>query len=235
MPSPVTIVTGGGSGIGRALALLLHEAGHAVVISGRRRERLMETVALGTGGPERWLVHPADLRNDAVAVALVDAAIRRFGRIDTLVNCAGVAPRSTAADTDERLLIDTFEVNAFGPAALIRRCWPHFLRQGKGCIVNVSTLSTTDPFPGYFAYAAAKSALDSMTRSANREGSDLGIRSFGVNPGLVETEMLRANFSKELIPPERALSPEAAAAFIKTFIDGKRDDDQGKCIPLPGP
>ena len=235
MQALVSIVTGGGSGIGRELALLLHEAGHAVVIAGRRPERLLETIAQGSGSPDRWLAHPADLRNDLAAATLVDSTIARFGRIDTLVNCAGVAPLRPLHATDEPLLIDTFEVNAFGPAALIRRCWPHFLQQGSGCIVSVSTLGTTDPFAGYFAYAAAKSALDSMTRSAAREGRDHGIRVFGVNLGCVETDMLRGNFSKALIPGERAHSPRVAAAFLKTFIDGQRDSDQGMCVPLPGP
>ena len=213
--------------------MLLHD-GHCVALSGRRVDRLHETANISGAATSSVLVHPADLRSDQAAKALVDATLERFGRIDTLVNCAGVAPMIPLPETQEALLHDTFEVNAFGPAALIRRCWPTFLSQQMGCIVNISTLGTTDPFPGYFAYAAAKSALDSMTRSAAREGRRRGIRAFSVNLGIVETDMLRRNFSEAQIPKERAISAEQAA-FIKEFIDGKHDDKQGQCIPMKSP
>ena len=108
-----------------------------------------------------------------------------------LVNAAGVAPNVPIERTTEDILEQCFLVNAFGPAFLISRCWPHFKRQKSGCVVNVSTLGVMDPFPGFFAYAASKAALDSFTRSVAREGRSSGIRSFCVNPGAVETAILR--------------------------------------------
>jgi NAD(P)-dependent dehydrogenase (short-subunit alcohol dehydrogenase family) len=232
MPDRVTILTGAGGGIGRALAKLLAHRGHSIVLVGRRRA-LLESTAEYCGGTVR--VVPADCVDDAAASAVVDEAMDAFGRVDALVNGAGYAPLVGIAQTSEALLAEAFRINALGPAALMRRCWPHFVAQRGGRIVNLSTLGTTDPFPGYFAYAAAKSALDSMTRSAAREGAADGIVAFSINLGCVETPMLRANFSVEQIPPERAHSPAAAAAFILPFVDGARDAESGSCVPLHSP
>jgi len=85
-------------------------------------------------------------------------------------NAAGIAPRAPIERTDEELLDECFRVNAFGPAFLMIRAFPHMKARKSGCVVNVSTLGTTDPFPGFFAYAASKAALDSFTRSLAREG-----------------------------------------------------------------
>ncbi|MSR29303.1 MAG: SDR family oxidoreductase [Phycisphaerales bacterium] len=235
MPGRRSIITGAGSGIGRALAILLAKGGHRVALSGRTRHRLEETASLCGQPPERVLVHAADLRVPAEAHGLIDATVAHFGGVDTLINCAGAAPLVAIENTDEALLRDTFAINALGPAALIHRCWPHFVAQRMGRVVNVSTLGTTDPFPGYFAYAAAKSALDSMTRSVAREGSEHGITAFSVNLGCIETEMLRKNFSLKQIPASRTHPPELAAAFIKEFVDGLHDAESGSCTPLLGP
>ena len=232
MAPRVSIITGAGSGIGRALAQLLSRRGDAIVLVGRRQDRLDETATRCTGPT---LVRAADCRGHAAAQEVVHAALHTFGRIDTLVNGAGVAPLVALDATTEELLVDTFAVNAFGPAALIHRCWGTFVAQGCGRIVNLSTLGTTDPFEGYFAYAAAKSALDSMTRSAAREGKRHGIVAFSINFGCVDTEMLRKNFSTAHIPAERTHSPETAAAFIQPFVDGERDGDSGQCVPMPSP
>jgi 3-oxoacyl-[acyl-carrier protein] reductase len=102
-------------------------------------------------------------------------------------------------------------------------------------VVNVSTLGVMDPFPGFFAYAASKAALDSFTRSVAREGRSSGIRSYCVNPGAVETAILRANFSEKVLPREKTLKPEAVAEVIVRCIEGERTDDHGKSIALPSP
>jgi NAD(P)-dependent dehydrogenase (short-subunit alcohol dehydrogenase family) len=115
---------------------------------------------------------------------------------------------------------------------MITRAWPHFCTRNTGCIVNVSSLATTDPFPGFFAYAASKSALESLTRSAHGEGKRHGIRAFSVAPGAVETPLLRQNFSEKVLPHAATLDPEAVASLIVDCIEGRRDEDRGKSIAI---
>lgn len=234
MNQPITIITGAGSGVGRSLAIALAAQGHHIALAGRTRSKLEETASQCSASPG-LMIHTTDLRDEPSAATLVDDVIARWGRIDNLVNCAGVAPLSPIDRTTDDILRDTFSVNAIGPAHLIIRCWPHFKTQKSGRIVNVSTMGTTDPFAGFFAYAASKSALDSMTRSAAKEGLGIGVKVFGVNLGAVETPMLRSNFSEKVLPHHRTLSPEFVANVISDCLNGTRDADNGRCIPVPSP
>jgi NAD(P)-dependent dehydrogenase (short-subunit alcohol dehydrogenase family) len=99
-------------------------------------------------------------------------------------------------------------------------------------VVNVSSLASSDPFQGFFAYAASKAALDSFVRSMHREGARHGIRAFSVNPGAVETPLLRSNFPVKVVPASAALAPEAVAMLIVDCIEGRREADRGKTIEI---
>jgi NAD(P)-dependent dehydrogenase (short-subunit alcohol dehydrogenase family) len=236
MQHPVSIVTGAGSGIGRSIARMLAEKGHHVVLVGRTEQKLAEASdELRAIGPGDVMIVPADVADSEQAASVVDQTIERFGRVDNLVNCAGVAPMIPIERTTEETLEQCFSINTFGPALLIVRCWPHFKKQKSGCVVNIGTMGSTDPFAGFFAYAASKSALDSLTRSVAREGRSSGIRSFSVNPGAVETRELRNNFSEKVVPPHNAMHPDVVAKVVVDCIEGQRPDDQGRCIFLPSP
>ena len=235
MERHVTIITGAGSGIGRATAEMLAPLGHALVLVGRTEAKLLDTLDVVRDSGADAMVATADLQDAEHAAAVVHQAMERFDRIDAIVNSAGVAPLLPNEKTTEEVLEETFRINAFGPAFLIVEAWPIFRRQKSGCVVNVSTLGTSDPFPGFFAYAASKSALDSFTRSCAREGRSIGVRAFCVNPGAVETPLLRKNFPAHVLPPERALKPEAVAEVIVECIAGKRDHEHGRTILLPSP
>lgn len=231
---PVTLITGAGSGIGHALALMLAERGHHLALVGRSAGKLHGTAtSCAAGRPGcSTLVLAGDVADSDFAHACVDRTITELGRLDVVVNCAGVAPKVPIADTGEDVLEEAFLVNAFGPAFMITRAWPHFSARNTGCIVNVSSLATTDPFPGFFAYAASKSALESLTRSAHGEGKRHGIRAFSVAPGAVETPLLRQNFSEKVLPHAATLDPEAVASLIVDCIEGRRDEDRGKSIAI---
>ena len=235
MERHVTIITGAGSGIGRATAEMLAPLGHALVLVGRTEAKLLDTLDAVRDSGADAMVATADLQDAEHAAAVVHQAMERFDRIDAIVNSAGVAPLLPIEKTTEEVLEETFRINAFGPAFLIVQAWPIFRRQKSGCVVNVSTLGTSDPFPGFFAYAASKSALDSFTRSCAREGRSIGVRAFCMNPGAVETPLLRKNFPAHVLPPERALKPEAVAEVIVECIAGKRDHEHGRTILLPSP
>lgn len=233
--SPVSIVTGAGSGIGRATALRLADRRHRLVLVGRSEGKLHDTLDEVRAHGSDAMTITADLSDAEQAARVIDESMERFGRIDTLVNSAGVAPLLPIERTTREVLEQTFAINAFGPAFLIVRAWPVFRRQKSGCVVNVSTIGTSDPFPGFFAYAASKSALDSFTRSCAREGRSIGVRAFCVNPGAVETPLLRRNFPEHQLPRERALRPEAVADVIVECIEGSREHEHGRTIVLPSP
>ncbi len=232
--TPVSIVTGAGSGIGAACARLLAARGHAVVLVGRGFDKL-EAVRASMEEPTRHLSMAADVADSGLAHEVVDRTLEAYGRLDALVLNAGVAPKATIDQTTEEVLEQAFFVNAFGPAFMVTRAWPAFRRQRSGRVVFVSTLGTTDPFPGFFAYAASKSAVDSFARSIRAEGKAIGVKAFAVNPGCVETEILRRNFPEKVIPREKALPPEAVAEVIVACACGDRDADNGNAIVVASP
>jgi NAD(P)-dependent dehydrogenase (short-subunit alcohol dehydrogenase family) len=234
----VAIVTGAGSGIGRCVAELLANAGHRIALVGRTERALQKTMARITSGsaaPPEMLVVPADIADADQAASVVDLTVERWGRLDVLVNNAGTAELAPIEETDADMIYRTFAVNVFGPAMLISRAWPIFRRQHSGRIVNVSSMASVDPFPGFFAYAAAKSAVESLTRSAANEGREHGVRAFSVAPGAVETGTLRGLFSERDLPPARTLDPRDVAHVICDCVLGRRERDAGTTIHLPSP
>lgn len=232
-------MTGAGSGIGAAAARLLAARGHSLVLVGRRSDALEATRAsierAQSTALQRHLVIAADVSVCASAYAVVDRTMEHFQRIDSLVLAAGVAPRTMIESTTEAILHECFSVNALGSAYLVTRAWPHLQAQRSGRIALVSTLGTSDPFTGFFAYAASKSAVDSFARSIRAEGEAHGIRGFAINPGCVETAALRNNFPESVVPRSRALAPEVVAAVIVACVCGERDGESGHTIIVPSP
>jgi len=231
----VIIVTGAGSGIGRSLALMLSQGGWRVVLVGRRTSALEETAQLieGSSGAHDSLICPTDIGDLDAIGPLVARVASECGRIDALVNNAGFAPLEPIGETSRETIERAFAVNAVGPAVLIRECWPHLVKSG-GVVVNTSTKGTTDPFPGFFAYASSKAAVNLFAMSVAGEGAEagggLGVRGFSVAPGAVETGMLRGLFDEEMLPKEACLSPEDVARVMLDCIEGRRNQDNGRTI-----
>jgi NAD(P)-dependent dehydrogenase (short-subunit alcohol dehydrogenase family) len=224
----VALITGAGSGIGRAAAVLFAGAGYAVALAGRREGPLRETA--GLLGSARNLVIAADVADAAQAAGMVDRAAAGLGRLDVLVNNAGYAPNVPIEAHTAELLREVYAVNALGPAVAIARAWPVFSRQRSGCIINVSTLGTLDPFPGFFGYAAAKAAANVMVKSCATEGRAIGVRAFAVAPGAVETSMLRSFVPESVLPADATLRPGDVAGVILACAQGERDADNGRVI-----
>jgi NAD(P)-dependent dehydrogenase (short-subunit alcohol dehydrogenase family) len=165
----VVIVTGASRGLGRAMAIGFAECGADIVVSSRKRESCeqvaREITALGRRAAPiachvgRWDTLPE----------LIDGALAEFGRIDVLINNAGIAPVApTSRDITEDLFDKTFAVNCKGPFRLGALAEPH-LRATQGCIINITSIGALKPDPAYPVYAAAKGALNILTRAQAME------------------------------------------------------------------
>jgi NAD(P)-dependent dehydrogenase (short-subunit alcohol dehydrogenase family) len=231
---PVAVITGAGSGIGRAAAIMLAQLGYALVLVGRTPARLTETAAL-TGAGEQIEVVGGDVGDPFQCKHVVARAVERFGRLDALVNNAGLAPLSEIDQTPPDQIERVYRVNALAPAWAIHYAWPVFKRQQSGVVVNVSTIGSFDPFPGFFAYAAAKAAVNVMAASVAKEGTTINVRGFAIAPGAVETDMLRGIFDEKTLPADQCLQPGDVARVIVECITGRRDHQNGKTIPVLGP
>lgn len=210
----IAIVTGGGSGIGAAIAAALAVAGCKVVVAGRRASALQQTATTSTDAITPVV---ADVTDREAVDALVTTTVKTFGRIDVLVNCAGTntVQRSTAEvslDEWERLV----NVNATGAFNCIQCVLPQMRKQGKGTIVNISSVSGRRATPlGGVAYNASKFAMTALGTTVGEEEKEHGIRVTNVLPGEVDTPIL----DERPVPPSaehraRILHPEDVAATV---------------------
>ncbi len=222
------IVTGAGSGIGRAVALRLKSRGWNVALVGRRETGLEETVTLMREGREAEgrMILPADVSRESEVRLLVQQVRTKWGRIDALINNAGVAPLLPIEATTMELLEEVFGSNTFGPALLISAVLPIFNEQGgRGIVINISSLAARDPFPGFFAYAASKAALESLARSIRNEVPS--VTTFNLRVGAADTDMIRGIFTKDQLAGFRLLSPDRVAQAVVDCIEGRVDPAEG--------
>ncbi|MFE9119894.1 SDR family NAD(P)-dependent oxidoreductase [Streptomyces sp. NPDC007172] len=221
------VVTGAGTGIGRAVARRLLAAGASVTLVGRRAEALRE--AADTEGGERALVHPADISDEQGARSAAEAAVERFGAVDGLVNNAGLARFAPIEKADLSDLEAMLGVNLFGPVHLIRAALPE-LRARQGAVVNVSSVGGALAMPNRALYGATKAALNSLTRSLARELAPL-VRVNAILPGPVDTPMygdlgLDEGATRDLVadmveatPLGRFGTPDDIAGWVCNLLD----------------
>lgn len=215
----VAVVTGGGSGIGAAIALRLAAEGAKVLISGRNQERLDSAIA---GMPEGQVVgFAADVSNRSECDSLIRYAHDKFGRLDVLVNAAGmnlVGTVDETSDEDWRRCMGSDLDSVFYTA---RAALPH-LRDTKGVIINIGSVSSLGGGWSHAGYNAAKAAVANLTRSLACDNGKFGVRANTVCPGLTITGMVdeimddEALLEKawERIPLRRAGTPEEVAAAV---------------------
>ncbi|MEN8654157.1 SDR family oxidoreductase [Streptomyces sp. 21So2-11] len=179
----VVIVTGGGTGIGAATARLLREAGHQVVVSGRRPEPLRR-LAEETGA----LAHPSDAADPDAVVDLVDAAVSAYGRLDGLVLNAGIGRSGAVGALSVEDWESVMRTNLTGPFLLLRAALPHLLA-ARGSVVAVASVAALRNGVGNAAYATSKAALLQLCRSLAVDYGPQGLRANTVCPSWVRTEM----------------------------------------------
>lgn len=187
----VAIVTGAGSGIGKAAALALLQGGYRVVLAGRRQEPLAD-VARVSGAPERALVVPADVSDEASVVALFEAALQTFGRVDVLFNNAGIsAPGVLLEDLTLAQWQNVVDVNLTGMFLCLRQAFRVMKAQTPqgGRIINNGSISATTPRPNSLAYTATKHAVTGLTKTASLDGRKYGIAVGQIDIGNAATDM----------------------------------------------
>lgn len=185
----IALVTGASSGIGAAAAVAIAAAGATVVMSARREDRLAELVRQIEAAGGTALALPGDMMNEDEATKAVADTVARFGRIDILVNSAGVMQAGGIVNADMDLMRRVFDINLFATLYTCNAAVPHMLAQGGGDIINVSSMAGRKGGPFTSAYSGSKHALNAMTDGMRQELGDKNIRISILMPGATETEV----------------------------------------------
>ena len=212
----VAIVTGGGRGIGRAIALELGEAGARVIVNYRRSAEAAEEVAAAVGG----LAIQADVATKEGCEALIEAAVD-LGSLDILVNNAGITRDGLMVRMSDDDWSDVLETNLNSTFRLCRAATEIMMRQRSGSIINVTSVSGMRGNAGQANYAASKAAVAAMSTSLAKEMGRRGIRVNCVAPGFVATDMVSAMNPKvvdaatSMIPMRRLAEPTEIAKVVR--------------------
>ncbi|NVK54318.1 MAG: SDR family oxidoreductase [Alteromonadaceae bacterium] len=235
----IAIVTGAGSGIGAATALLLSQRGYKVVLNGRTREKLDQSAAKMPAG-SAYIV-TGDVSNKDDVNALVTATIEQFGRLDLLVNNAAIASFQpiegfAAEDWDTQMNINVRSVFLMTQAAV------PYLRESQGSIVNISSVSGIGGDWNGFCYNASKGAVSNFTRAMALDLAPQGVRINAVAPSLTDTDMAADVINndevmeafKARLPMRRAARPSEVASVIAFLASDDASFVNGTIIPVDG-
>ncbi|WP_433283895.1 SDR family NAD(P)-dependent oxidoreductase [Pseudonocardia sp. CA-142604] len=223
----VVLVTGASRGIGRAVALAFAREGARLVLAARSVDRLAEVEKEVRDLGAEALSVPMDVASPDAVEALVDEAMTRFGRIDVLVNNAGIGKvggvESAVFEDDVR---QTLEASLFGMIHVTQRVLPILRRQGSGAIVNMSSVMGRKAFARFGSYAIVMHAVSAFSDSLRQEVADSDIRVSVIHPALTATDLLREAEEAEMPPPFRHMTPlssdDVARAVVIAVRRGKR-------------
>jgi NAD(P)-dependent dehydrogenase (short-subunit alcohol dehydrogenase family) len=243
MNTPVVLITGALTGIGRATAIAFAREGARIVISGRRDEVGQKVVAelreLGVEA-EYWR---ADVRHEDDVRSLIDRTVARFGRLDIAVNNAATeGPGGLVTDQTAESYAATFDTNVLGVLLSMKHELRAMLPQRSGSIVNVSSAYGSIGAPGASVYVASKHAVEGMTKSAALEVAGTGVRVNVVAPGTTDTNMLTRFTNTDdnkaalvsTVPIKRLATPEEIAHVIVFVASADASYMTGSSIPVDG-
>jgi NAD(P)-dependent dehydrogenase (short-subunit alcohol dehydrogenase family) len=243
MNSPVVLITGALTGIGRATAVAFAREGARVVVSGRREQegKKLEKELRELGAEVEFV--KTDVRHDDDIRALIDKTVARFGRLDAAVNCAGTegTPGPVTEQTAETYAA-TFDTNVLGTLLSMKHELRVMLPQGSGSIVNVSSAYGRVGAAGASVYVASKHAVEGLTKSAALEVAGTGVRVNVVAPGTTDTGMLTRFTDTDknkaalisTVPVKRLATPEEIAHVIAFVSSSNASYMTGASIPVDG-
>ncbi len=243
MDTPVVLITGALTGIGRATALAFAKGGARVVVSGRHENAGQALAAeLRDLGAEAEFVE-ADVRHEDDVRSLVDQTVKRFGRLDVAVNNAGTEGRpGPVTEQTAETYAATFETNVLGTMLSMKHELRVMQPQGSGSIINLSSTMGQRGAPGASLYAASKHAVEGLTKVAALEGAEFGVRVNAVAPGPIDTEMLNrftGNVDRKAgliagVPLKRAGKPDEIAHAITYLASDKASFVTGQILGVNG-
>jgi len=234
----VVAITGASSGIGKATALLLAERGAKVVLGARSEDRLKELVLQieNSGGEAAYII--TDVKQRDNLTALVNLACGQYGKLDVLINNAGIGPISLFDDLRVEDWEEMIDVNFKGTLYGIAAALPVFRRQGFGHVINVISTAGLKIVPQQGVYAATKNAVRTITEALRQEAGDK-LRVTGISPGFINTDfaesMTNPDVKAQIIATrdKMAISPNAIARAIAFAIEQPADVDVGDIVVRP--
>ncbi len=231
----VIVITGSSKGLGRALAHAYAGAGARVVINARDAAALEATRSELAAQEAQVVALSADATEPGDIARLIDGALTSFGRIDVLVNSAGIlgpSPRPNMADMSATDLASIFRANVIGPMLVAQAVLPQMLKQGHGLIINVTSDAGQTGYPGWGGYGASKAALELITESWAAELEGSGVRVNAVNPGDLRTEMHQLAFPGEDISDR--LDPFTVTDLFVWLASDEAANVTGQRFDAPG-
>jgi NAD(P)-dependent dehydrogenase (short-subunit alcohol dehydrogenase family) len=245
MTARIVLITGALTGIGRATALAFAQEGATVVVSGRREpEGLALAAELKTRGAADAAFLRADVREEAEVRALVEQTVERFGRLDVAVNNAGTEGATGPITEQSAENYDAiFDTNVRGVLFSLKHQMRAMLAQGRGAIVNVSSVAGQVGFPGASVYVASKHAVEGLTKSAALEAATTGVRVNAVAPGPIQTDMMErfTGHNAEakagliaMVPAQRAGTVDEIAQTIVFLASDKARYLTGQSVAVDG-
>lgn len=224
----VAIVTGASRGLGRAMAVALAEQGVRVLAAARSAEELAELQATA---PTLIRGQTCDMRDLAAVAALADEAVAAFGRLDIVVNNAGIAPAGAFLDQPESIWHEVFTVNVAAPATLARAAGRHMIPARAGKIINIASTSGILGKPTLVAYSASKGALLQFTKALAGEWAGKGVQVNAIAPGAFQTSAQQAVLdSPEMLErrlrkiPARRMGVDAEIGPMVCYLASPRSD-----------
>ena len=239
----VAVVTGGNAGIGEAIAKAFAREGASVVITGRRQGELDRVVNDIVQAQGKAVAVAGSVTDELSAQEAVRRAVQQFGQLDILVNNAGVGDFGKRLhEINDTTWAQVLDVNLTGVFRMTRAVLPQMLKQGRGAIVNISSVASLVGLPTLSAYAASKGALDALTRALAVDYAKDGIRCNVVNPGLIDTPMAaplmgnpeQLNPILSHYPIRRPGKPEEVANLVLYLASDEAAWVTGGTFPLDG-
>ena len=212
----VAVVTGASRGIGRAIAEALASEGMSLVVGARTPERLEETADLLRAAGGKVETVAGDVGDEAVAAELVGTAVRRFERLDVVVNNAGIGHHGRLEEMDPAEFDRVYRTNVRGPFLLMKAAIPVMRRQKRGTLVSLASLAGRNPVPMRSAYAATKWAMIGLSRSVLQEVRKDGIRVIILEPGSTLTEF--GHDPSKMAQADKLVRPEDVAAVLVSAL-----------------